>query len=1471
MVLAPGATVGDFVVERLLGWGGMGVVYLARQPELERVVALKVIDPAREGDAGLRARFQRESRIAASIDHPHVLPIYEAGEAEGVLYLAMRFVDGTDLRTVLAQEGKLAPERALALTTQIAGALDAAHARGLVHRDVKPANILLAAGTPEHAYLTDFGVAKRTATVTDLTRQGALIGSVDYVPPEQIEGRELGPAADVYALGATLFHMLAGRPPREGDSDAAVLQAHLTGAPPALRELRPELPELLDGVIARAMAREPAERYRSAGEFAKDLATVLAPTVTATRAPGATRTGGATVVPDGDGTSCPACGAVTTPGARFCATCGVPIAARPSRETRRLVSAVRVELSGTTVLGDDIDPERRRILVTRARERVVGALEAHGALVRDEGRDAITGLFGVAGVREDDALRAVRAAVEVGERIDAMNAELEHREHVAARMGVGTGEAVVSDAADPRASVEGEVLAVSARLAVQAAPNEVLLSAATETLVREAVQAEALELRGGGGERAFAVRALVEGAEAIPRLAEGPTIGRDREIDQLRDVFERAVEKQRSALVTLLGPPGIGKSRLASVLSASVADEARTLEARCFSYGVGSAYGPLLDVVRDLGGEDPVGSLAALMGGGERAGMAATQIAGALGLVAGEGAGDQAAWAFVQLFEALAEQGPTLVVFEDIHWAEAPLLDLIEKLADEIRDLPLVLVCLSRPELLEERTTWGGGMTNATTMLLDPLSRTQSEALVAELDAGGALDPDHREQIVQTAEGNPLFLEQTIAFLRDRSDATRGAGLPATIQSLLAARLDRLPAEDRGLLSRAAVVGREFTRSALLALTPENEREGIDERLRGLVRREMIGSLRARGDDERPLRFGHALIRDTAYAALPKQTRSDLHHTYADWLERSSTAVAELDEVLGYHLEQAYAYRVEVGEQDEAAAELAGAAIGHLATAGRRAIAREDLQSGLGLLRRATALPAGEDSVHLGLLAEMAPSLVDLSDIAEVERVLREIVRTIDPTPTDPLDALARSLEAPLSEADAVEAALLTAEKAARVFRTLGDDRHLAQILLVIGDLHGLRCRTTPAKVAYEEAIPLARRCGDVRTERVLAESLSAALYNGPEPLSAAAARVDEFLERAIELDLVSLRGRLLAGRALIDMRRGDAASARAPHGRGRRHAADALLTAPSRADRAGGGGPGDRRAPAARDAGRGRARRGRALPGPRRRRARRRAARARQGTGGGHALRAVAHERRRGHWHADLCAARPRDRRRSRRRRRARGGAGARGRRGRRRHGVAHPPGRRLPRPGRGARLRRTVRRRGRRRPALARARRGQGVRPGHRPRPGAAQPPDRAGLGRVDFPVGGRAESGALDHLQGEQRALHARGGDVDPQQVEHEVLVQAHEVVHRLALELVGDHRGRCLADRAAVAREPDLLDPVLGVELDLDLQLVAAERVEVLELEVGLCQLAPVVGPLVVLEDVLAVEVVHRATPPLRPRP
>ncbi len=258
-------------IESVAGRGGMGVVYRAVDVDLERAVAVKVITPAYADEAAFRRRFIAESRTAASLDHPNVIPIYRAGEEDGVLFQVMRFVDGKDLRAVLADEGPLEPQRAIHILTQVAAALDAAHGSGLVHRDVKPANILLGRG--DHVYLTDFGLSKRTGT--DDTRTAQLVGTVNYVAPEQIRGQELTPRSDVYALGAVLFQMLTGRVPFPAESDEAKMWAHISEPPPRAGELRPELPPMLDDVIARAMAKEPEQRFVTAGDLAAVAAEAL--------------------------------------------------------------------------------------------------------------------------------------------------------------------------------------------------------------------------------------------------------------------------------------------------------------------------------------------------------------------------------------------------------------------------------------------------------------------------------------------------------------------------------------------------------------------------------------------------------------------------------------------------------------------------------------------------------------------------------------------------------------------------------------------------------------------------------------------------------------------------------------------------------------------------------------------------------------------------------------------------------------------------------------------------------------------------------------------------------------------------------------------------------------------------------------------------------------------------------------------
>jgi serine/threonine protein kinase len=288
-----GTVVGSYQVESLLGRGGMGVVYRAedqRPGTRGRKVALKILAPELSSDERFRQRFERESQMAASLDHPNIVPVYEAGEVEGLLYIAMRYVEGEELRAFLQREGPPPPERALAIIGQVGAALDAAHARGLVHRDVKPGNILLIPGDdpdgPPHVYLTDFGLTKRADSHSGLTVTGQFVGTIEYVAPEQIEGKDVDHRTDVYALGCVLFEVLTGTPPYRADQDAAMLWAHLTQPPPRVSERRPDLPPALDDVLARAMAKERDDRYGSCREMlAAARAALAAPVSPATGIP----------------------------------------------------------------------------------------------------------------------------------------------------------------------------------------------------------------------------------------------------------------------------------------------------------------------------------------------------------------------------------------------------------------------------------------------------------------------------------------------------------------------------------------------------------------------------------------------------------------------------------------------------------------------------------------------------------------------------------------------------------------------------------------------------------------------------------------------------------------------------------------------------------------------------------------------------------------------------------------------------------------------------------------------------------------------------------------------------------------------------------------------------------------------------------------------------------------------------------
>ena len=400
--------------------------------------------------------------------------------------------------------------------------------------------------------------------------------------------------------------------------------------------------------------------------------------------------------------------------------------------------------------------------------------------------------------------------------------------------------------------------------------------------------------------------------------------------------------------------------------------DAAVVTGRCLSYGEGITYWPVVAAVKELlaGSAAPNATIAALLG-------------------EGQAPADEIAIAVRRLFEAAAADRPLVVVFDDIQWGEPTFLDLIEHIGDWSRDAPILLLCLARPELLELRPSWGGGKLNATAVLLEPLSAAETDELIDELLDGRGLDPALRERIRASAEGNPLFVEQMLAMVEESPEQVT---VPSTIQALLAARLDQLPASERAALERGAVEGQVFHGSAVAALAPDDP--DIPARLLGLVRKELVRPSQATLPGDDAFRFRHLLIRDAAYDSLPKSARAELHESFAGWLEGRVPDLVELDEILGYHLEQAARFRAELGTASPALEERSAR---HLAAAGVRAAEREDPAACVTLLRRACAFLERGDPRRAELLAVQGQALFALGRLEEAYRAFDEAISGDNP------------------------------------------------------------------------------------------------------------------------------------------------------------------------------------------------------------------------------------------------------------------------------------------------------------------------------------------------------------------------------------------------------------------------------------------------------------------------------------------
>ncbi len=788
-------------------------------------------------------------------------------------------------------------------------------------------------------------------------------------------------------------------------------------------------------------------------------------------------------------------------------------------ESRKTVTVLFCDLADSTELGERLDPELLRGLMARWYGSMREPLDRHGGTVEKFIGDAVMAVFGVPFAHEDDALRAVRAAVEMREALNRLNEELagERRPQLRIRIGVNSGEVVTGDYTTTL--VTGDAVNVAKRLEEAAGPDEILIGEQTRRLVENAALLETSAPVEAKGKRkaveAWRVLGTIEGAASFARRTDTPIVDRVVERARLLATYEEAVTGRSCRMLTVLGVAGIGKSRLVAELLSSAAGQATVLVGRCLPYGEGITFWPVVELVRAAGGVDAVEAV--LDDKDDRAAAAALRGLLEPGAVS-VSSSDEIFWATRRLLETLALERPLIVCVEDIHWAEPTLLDLLEYLVGFIRDAPVLLLCLARPELAERRPAWLMG----SVVQVEPLSEQDSEML---LDGLGDFGPEARRRIREAAEGNPLFAEQLAAFARDGGASV----MPPTIQALLAERLDRLEPVERAVLEHASVVGREFLGGDVVALAPAELQQAVVTTLLSLTRKGLIRPDESAGPRD-GFRFHHILIRDAAYDGMPKAARAALHERLADLLECAERR-SELEEIVGYHLEQAYRCRIDLGSVDEALRSLGARASQQLELVGRRALTRSDLHAAIDLLERAASLSADDGARRATLLSEIGAAMIESGRLSEAERVLGEAT-TVAAEAGDPC-AESRALVQQqflkllqVTEGDAAETARVV-QRVVPIFERSDDDHGLCNAYRLDAFLHWNDAHAAAAAEAWERAAGHARRAGDERRRAEILTWVASAHCFGPTPVVEGIRRCEEIRSEVsgqLESEALTLR-----------------------------------------------------------------------------------------------------------------------------------------------------------------------------------------------------------------------------------------------------------------------------------------------------------------------------------------------------------
>jgi class 3 adenylate cyclase/tetratricopeptide (TPR) repeat protein len=841
-----------------------------------------------------------------------------------------------------------------------------------------------------------------------------------------------------------------------------------------------------------------------------------------------------------------------------------------SRDTRRTVTIVFALAKPHTMTGAEAGPDVMRDVMSEYFDAMRSALEHHGGTVEKFIGDAVMAVFGLPIRHEDDALRAVRAASDMQAAIGPLNDRFRgvNGVELVAHIGVNTGEVIASgDASSAQRLVTGDAVNTAARLEQAAGPGEIVLGDLTYRLSRDEVEIEVippLTLK-GKAEPVPAYRLVSVGRR---RTAQGapatPFVGREAEIGRLSGLLFESIDSRRARLISVVGDAGVGKSRLIREFADSAAHQARVIRGRCLPYGNGITFWPLAEAVREvaaIASDDPppvaIGKIRAIVadgGAGPDESAIVDRVAAAINLSEDQFPVGELLWGARRLLETMARRQPLAFIIDDIHSAEATFLDLLDHVVEVAEDAPILLLCSSRHELAERHPEWSEAHAGDT-ITLEPLTDTEAGQVVGELL--GTLDESVRGRIASAAEGNPLYVEQIVSMLvetraierdGDRWVARAGAdqlAIPPTVQALVAARLDALGDDERSVIEPASVIGLSFPQDALDELVDDPIRPLLGAELFSLTSKQLIRQAVAA---DVVYRFGHLVIRDTAYGGLLKRVRAALHERFVVWAERVNKErgrETEFEEILGYHLEQAFRYRTELGVIDATAWDVGERAAVKLASAGRRALGRGDLPAAVSLLRRAVAVLPRESHTRIELMVDLADGHLQQGEFEAAAAVLAEGAEIAAELGEARLAARVTLLRTSLDifgpdEGGSAVEALEVANRALETLQRAGDDAGLARAWRLTMQVEAMLGHYEQAAAAAERVVEHANRAGDGRLASRSAPLISYTLVHGPTPVDEATASCTDLLEatsgdRKVEAVLLGGLAQLAAMRGEFD------------------------------------------------------------------------------------------------------------------------------------------------------------------------------------------------------------------------------------------------------------------------------------------------------------------------------------------------